>query len=303
VDAVDELLILQRGVELGYKLSDEQFNQIVQQIRKENKLDSDEQFTAALKGEGMTVADLRRNIERSMIINRVQQQDVMEKIAITETETKAYYEAHKNEFTAPASVTLREILVAVPEKAPDGSANAGQAGVNVGLDEDAKAKVEAIRARVLKGENFANVAAKESDAASKANGGLIGPILPDELAPALVKALEAMKVGEVSQPMRAQRGWQIIKLEARADSVTPPLEQIRNQVTDRVYREKSRPELTRYLRRLREQAIIEWKNDELKKIYEEQVKTLEASPAAAEPESKTPDLKTPDPKTPGPKTR
>ena len=145
VDAVDELLLLQRGHELGYRLSDEQFAQIVQQIRKENKLESDEQFQAALKQEGLTTAELRRNIERSMIINRVQQQDVMEKIAVTEAETNAYYDAHRTEFTTPAMVTLREILVAVPEKAPEGAAGAGQAGVNVGLDEEAKAKAEALR--------------------------------------------------------------------------------------------------------------------------------------------------------------
>lgn len=285
VDAVDELLIIQRGHELGYRLSDEQFTQIVQQIRKENKLETDEQFTAALAGEGMTQADLRRNIERSMIINRVQQQEVMEKIAITEAETNAYYEAHKSEFTAPASVTLREILVAVPEKAPEGSAAAGQAGVNVGLDEEAKAKAEAIRARAVKGEDFAVMAAKESDAPSKANGGLIGPIMRDELSPALVDLLKTMKVGQVSAPLRAQRGWQLVKLEAQSETVTPPLAQIRNQVTERVYREKGRPEITRYLRRLREQAIIEWKNDELKKLYEQQVKTIEAQPAPATPDA------------------
>jgi parvulin-like peptidyl-prolyl isomerase len=270
VDAVDELLLLQRGHELGYKLSDEQFAQIVQQIRKENKLESDAQFEAALKQEGLTTADLRRNIERSMVINRVQQQDVMEKIAVTESETNAYYDAHKTEFTSPAMVTLREILVAVPEKAPDGSA-----GVNVGIDEEAKAKAEAIRARALKGEDFAKMAAEISDAASKANGGLIGPINREELSPALLALVQKLKVGEVAEPVRSPRGYQVFKLETQSETVIQPLAQVRNQVADKVFREKSKPELSKYLRRLREQAIIEWKNDELKKVYEAQLKTLE----------------------------
>ena len=77
-------------------------------------------------------------------------------------------------------MTLREILVAVPEKAPG-----GEAGVNVGLDDEAKEKADALRARALKGEDFAKLAAELSDAASKANGGLIGPINRDELSPAL----------------------------------------------------------------------------------------------------------------------
>src|ERR1051326_4841650 len=114
VDAVDEMLIVQRGKELGYKLSDEQFKSVVDNIRKENKIETDEQFQAALKSENMTMADLRRNLERSMIVQRVQQNEVMSKIGVTDDEAKAYYEAHMNEFTSAPTVTLREILAAVP---------------------------------------------------------------------------------------------------------------------------------------------------------------------------------------------
>src|SRR5262245_16980742 len=60
-DAIDEMLVVQRGKELGYRLSDEQFKSIVDNIRKENKLESDEQFQAALKQEGLSLNDLRRN--------------------------------------------------------------------------------------------------------------------------------------------------------------------------------------------------------------------------------------------------
>ena len=62
------MLIVQRGKELGYTLSDEQFKSVVDNIRKENKIETDEQFQAALKQENMTMADLRRNLERSMIV-------------------------------------------------------------------------------------------------------------------------------------------------------------------------------------------------------------------------------------------
>jgi parvulin-like peptidyl-prolyl isomerase len=267
-DAIDELVLLQRGKELGFALSDEQFAQIVSNIRKENKLENEEQFLAALKQEGLTLPELRRNIERQMIVNRVQQQDVMDKISVTEAESAAYFAAHKDQFTTPAAVTLREILVAVPDQAPAGSANAGQAGINVGLDEEAKIKAEALRHRVTGGEDFATLAAANSDAPSKANGGLIGPVNPDEMSPQLLAVVKGLKVGEVTQPIRTQRGYQIIKLESRSESVVPQLEQVRNQVADRVYREKGRPEMIKYLKRLRDQAIIEWKNDELRKAYE-----------------------------------
>ena len=94
VDAVDEMLIVQRGKELGYKLSDEQFKSVVDNIRKENKIENEEQFQAALKSENMTMSDLRRNLERQMIVSRVQQNEVMAKIGVTDDEAKKYYDAH-----------------------------------------------------------------------------------------------------------------------------------------------------------------------------------------------------------------
>src|ERR1700680_1583147 len=57
VEAVDEMLVVQRGKELGYKLSDEQFKGVLDNIKKENKLETEEQFQAALKQENMTMID------------------------------------------------------------------------------------------------------------------------------------------------------------------------------------------------------------------------------------------------------
>src|SRR5215217_496931 len=128
VEAVDEMVIVQRGKELGYKLSDEQFKSVVDNIRKENKIESDEQFQAALKSENMTLADLRRNLERQMIVQRVQQNEVLGKIGVTDEEARRYYAAHLNEFTTPPTVTLREIVVSLPTD---------DKGVNVAADEAA----------------------------------------------------------------------------------------------------------------------------------------------------------------------
>src|SRR3954471_10050545 len=114
VEAVDEMLIVQRGKELGYTLSDQQFKGVLDNIRKENKIETDEQLQAALKAENMTMADLRRNLERSMIAQKVQQNEVLSKIGVTDDEARRYYEAHLKEFTTAPTVTLREILVAVP---------------------------------------------------------------------------------------------------------------------------------------------------------------------------------------------
>ena len=106
--------MVQRGKELGYTMTTEQFNSIVENIKKENKIETDEALQAALKQEGMTMADLRRQLERTMIVQQVQQTEIMQKLQVTDTELKAYYEAHKDEFATVPQITLREITINVP---------------------------------------------------------------------------------------------------------------------------------------------------------------------------------------------
>ena len=125
VNVIDEILIVQRGKELGYTMSDEQFKNIVDNIKKENKLETEEQFQQALKQENMTMEDLRKNFERQWIVSRVQQNEVVGKIGVSDEEARATTTAHLSEFTTPQSITLREILVAVPG---DGTTRERRAG-------------------------------------------------------------------------------------------------------------------------------------------------------------------------------
>ena len=259
VETVDEVLILQRGRDLGYKLSDEQFTEILGNIKKENKIETDEQFQAALKQEGLTLPELRRSIEKNMIINRVQQVEVMQRISVTEEEARRYYEAHKNELMTPSSLMVREFLVAVPN---DGKT------LNVGLDEDAKQKAEAFRERVAKGESFEQLATELSDSSSKANGGMVGPISKEELDPGLRKIFDALKVGEVSPVTRTSQGWQFFAIVSETPTKVLSYDEAREQISNRVANEKRRGEFLKYLAKLRAQALIEWKNGDLKKMYD-----------------------------------
>jgi parvulin-like peptidyl-prolyl isomerase len=259
VDAVDELLIVQRGKELGYTMSNEQFDSIVANIKKENKLEDDAAFQAALKGEGLTMVDLRRQLERTMIIQRVQQTEVMSKLEVTDAELKMYYDSHKDSFTTTPQLTLRELLVAVP---------ASDRGVNVGVEEEARAKAEDIRKRLLAGEPFARLAADLSDSPSKANGGLVGPVTRDVLAPELQQAIDGLKAGDLTPVLRTSRGFQLIKIETMETATVKPFDEARGDIADRLANEKRRGEFSKFMEKLRSQAIIDWKNDEIKKAWE-----------------------------------
>ena len=266
VAAIDELLLMQLGREKGYKLQDEQFQGWMKDMREKNNLQDDAKFQAALKQEGMTIDDLRKQVERGFLMQRVQQDEIGQKLQITEEEARQYYLAHKNEFVEPSSVTLREIFIEVPT-----TTQGGEEGVRVGAEDEAKKEADATRARIAAGEDFGKVAAEVSDSASKANGGLIGPLPLSDISEGLRKTLEAMKPGEVTQPTRTAKGFQIIKLEAMKSAEPQPFEAVRDLVADKVYDARQQTEMRKFSARIRSQAIIEWKNQDLKKLYEQRI--------------------------------
>ena len=150
-------------------------------------------------------------------------------------------------------------------------------------DEAAKARADAIRARALAGESFEKLAADLSESPSRANAGLIGPINLDDLSADLRKIIEAMKVGDVAEPLRTARGYQILKLESSTPKQVTPFEQAREQIANSVLTDKRKREFLKYLEKLRSQAIIEWKNPDVKKAYDEGLKQQAADAVATVP--------------------
>ena len=276
---VDELLLVQRGRENGFALGDAQFAQILENIKTSNNLQDDAKFQEALKQEGLTMADLRRNLERQMLVSQVQRVEILDKVSITDEEAKAFYEAHRQEFTAPAEVTLREILLEV---------KANDRGVNVAEDDAVREQAGDLRKRLLGGEPFPRLAGEFSVAASKANGGLIGPLKSEELAPALRDLLAKMQVGDITEPIRTQRGYQILKLESRTEAKLRSFEEARGDIGNRIGEQKLRGEREKYLDRLRGQATITWRNAELEKAYNTALaKRREASNQQASSQAET----------------
>jgi peptidyl-prolyl cis-trans isomerase SurA len=164
----------------------------------------------------------------------------------------------------PATVMLREILVSVPAQGSGASAT-----FNAAIADAAKTKIDSIRARAVAGEDFLKLIAEASDAGNKANNGLIGPIVLEDLNATLASALEKLQPGDVSEPIRTRAGWQIFKLETRAAAEPEPFEKIRQEIAQKIYMTRRDAEMEKYLTKLRAQALIEWKDENFKKMYEQ----------------------------------
>ena len=123
---------------------------------------------------------------------------------------------------------------------------------------------------MLAGEDFAEVAGEVSDAGTKANGGLIGPVVVEELDPvARVTALEKLKPGDISEPLRMPAAT---RSSSSRRAPRPSASRSRRCATRsrrRSTRSASTARQKKYIKKLRAQALIEWKDDNYRKMYEQ----------------------------------
>ena len=87
--------------ELGYKVPAAYLDEVIEGIKKENNIASDDDLRDQLRREGMSIDDLKRNIERSVLRRQVLQRELESKMAVPEAEARADYDAHLR--TTPAS--------------------------------------------------------------------------------------------------------------------------------------------------------------------------------------------------------
>ncbi|HEX8816235.1 MAG TPA: peptidylprolyl isomerase [Terriglobales bacterium] len=190
---------------------------------------------------------MRNQIITQQVIGR----EVGQKLTITDDDIQQFYNEHKAEMEQPEQVRLSEILISTEKKEP-GKDEAQQ------LDE-AKAKAEDLLAQINKGASFEDVAKKNSDGSSAAQGGELGLFKRGTLAKELEDKTFAMKAGDVSDVIRTKQGYIILKVTEHIQAGVPPLNDVKPRVQDAIYMQKLQPALRQYLTKLREDSYIDIK--------------------------------------------
>ena len=234
-EAMEELLLVDRAAALGLKLRPEYLDQVIDDIKKEQNITSEEEFQAQLKREGLTKEALRRNIERSVIVRQVRTRDVEPKAQVTEADVRNEYEQRKAaDFTRKATVHLMEIVL---------------------KGEGAAERANAAAQRLKNGEDFETLAREVSTSPSKAAGGDLGRVEPADLNPALAAAIANLRAGETSAPIPVEGGFWILKVRERlADEVTA-FDQVKERLQEELARTRFEKAYTDYIAELKKNAV------------------------------------------------
>ncbi len=197
-----ENLQLQIGERSGIRITDEELNQAVATIAQRNGM-SPEQFRAALAHDGLSFDDAREQIKREMIISRVRQRRVAERIQVSEQEVKNFLNSDLGKMQMSEEYRLANILIPTPESANSTAiqAAAQQAGQ--------------VYQQLKQGADFGKLAIERSASENALEGGEMGWRKAGQLPPDFAKMLSSMGVGDVTQPIRIPNGFIILKLEEK----------------------------------------------------------------------------------------
>jgi peptidyl-prolyl cis-trans isomerase SurA len=245
-DMIDQQLLLSKGKELGINGDAETLRRL-DEIRKQNHLDSMEALQKAAEQQGISFEDFKQQIRNQVVSNQVVQDEVGRHLNLTRAQEEAYYAQHGKDFEMPEQVHLSEILIPTPDNATDVQVAAAQQ------------KADEVEAKLKGGANFADTAKASSGGPTAPAGGDLGDFKRGTLGDVLEKATFSLPVGQFTEPIRTRQGFVILRVDSHQQAGIPPLNQVERQVQEAIYFNQLQPALRTYLTKAREDAYIDIK--------------------------------------------
>lgn len=193
---------LQIGERSGIRITDEELNQAMGTIAQRNRM-SLEQFQAALTRDGLSYDDARDQVRREMIISRVRQRRVAERVQVTEQEVQNFLASDLGKIQLSEEYRLANILVPVPDGASSQTLQA------------AAKQAQEIYQQLKQGADFNQLAISRSAGDNALEGGEIGWRKAAQLPSPFDSMIGSLAVGDVTEPVRTPGGFIILKVEEK----------------------------------------------------------------------------------------
>ncbi|TKC14888.1 peptidylprolyl isomerase [Robertmurraya kyonggiensis] len=179
----------------------------------------EEAFNSVLESSGVKLADVKEDIKRNVATNKL----LEDRIEITDEEMKTYFEENKAQYAQAEQVQASHILVEDEETA-----------------KEVKEKLDA-------GEDFADLAKEYSTDSSSESGGDLGYFGKGEMVAEFEEAAFSMEIGEISEPVKSEHGYHIIKVVDKKEAKDAVYEDVKDEVKDAIFDTKAQTEYSTWL--------------------------------------------------------
>jgi len=245
---IEKTLLKQKIKELNIKISDDEVRQSIDDVKKQNNM-TQEALVAALAAQGISFDQYKIQLVEQLERLRLVSLEVKSNIHVSESEILAYYEANPVKYSEEETFRARHIFFRTSEKsAPDEIKNT-------------MTNALLVLAEAKSGKDFIELAKKYSqDPAAQKDGGDMGSFKKGDMQAELENAITSLKPGDISELIYTPSGLHIIKLEERTKGKLKPLDSVKNEIQEALYRKKSEERFARWSSELRTKASIEIKD-------------------------------------------
>lgn len=245
---VVKTLLTQAASASSIVVHDKDIDEALGEIKK--RLPEGMTFDEVLKRENMTLSDLRSNLVTEIKIKKLVESRAGTPVPPTEAEIKAFYDAQKESFQQPESVHARHILIKNELNADEATRAAN------------KAKTEAIRAKLVAGADFAEVARTESQCPSAERGGDLGSFPRGQMVPAFEAAAFSQETNAIGPVVETVFGYHIIQVLDRTKPSSQGLDQVHEKIATYLKRQKDQEGFWKYIEELKAKAKITMPKEE-----------------------------------------
>jgi len=243
---IDKKLQLQRARELGIVVSEADVDGAIADVRQRNRM-SEEELTASLGEQGLTMADYRQQIREQMTIARLVHREVRSRIVVNDEEAMAYYKAHPDLFTAPERRTICRIFIRY------------DAAWEEAHKDKAKDRITAAIDQIRRGVPFEEVAKAFSEAPTAGQGGLLGSFKQGEMQPELDRYAFGLKEREVSELIRTADGYSLLYVKKIATGDTRPFVEVEDDIILQIQSNRMSEQYDQWMKDLHDQAFVDIK--------------------------------------------
>lgn len=248
-----EKLQLQVAKRMGITVDDAAVTRAIEDIAQRNALTLDA-MEQALAADGISFDQFREQIRREMTIARLREREMEGRVTVSDAEVDHFLTNNPDlmrrieaEAGNVIQTRVRHILIRTNQATND---------------ESARARLLALRERILNGVDFAELARANSDDGSAFKGGDLGWINPGDTVPAFEEAMNRLEPGEISQPVKTPFGWHLIQVLERRP-LTASEDYRRNYARQILRRQKLEQAYNAWLQTIRAEAFVEIRRDAL----------------------------------------
>jgi parvulin-like peptidyl-prolyl isomerase len=241
---IDSRLQLQEAERDKIVVDDVELNEEVTERMKRFGARTMEEFEALVRAQGLTMDAVRKRLRDTLRVAKVVRRKVTLRVSVTDPEIAQYIEENRAKLETGLSYHARHILIV------------SQSDTDAGW-EAARIRAELLRAQLVDGGDFAELARQNSRDASAKDGGDLGSLHRGELSQEIEAQIFRLRPGEVSAPYRSQLGYHIFRLESKEALDGDTLQRVRQQVREILFREKYDARMATWIQEIKRRAIIE----------------------------------------------